>query len=39
MRRLTLTLVILGAMLGGCIVPVAPVGPGRPYHYHHHDWR
>jgi hypothetical protein len=40
MRRLTIALVILGGLLGGCILPVAPgPGPGRPWHYHHHDWR
>jgi hypothetical protein len=36
----TIALVLLGSLLGGCIVPVDPFpGPGRHWHYHHHDWR
>ena len=38
MRRWTIALAILSGLLGGCFVPV-PEGPGRPWHYHHHDWR
>jgi hypothetical protein len=38
--RWTIALLLAGALLGGCIVPVVPgPGPGRHWHYHHHDWR
>jgi len=36
MRKCGLALLILGCLLGGCVV----VGPGHGgYYYHHHDWR
>ena len=38
MRKTTLVLLILSALLGGCFVPV-PEPAGRPGRYHHHDWR
>jgi hypothetical protein len=35
-----IALLLLGGLLGGCIVPVVPgPGPARHWHYHHHDWR
>ena len=38
MRKLAVSVLILGCLLSGCIGYIGP-GRGGGHYYHHHDWR